>query len=368
MDILLEFSPKPLYFRDPVRIIVCQRTADVLQALDEVKHAQQAGYFVAGFISYELGYAFEPCFAPFESSGLPLLCFGVYRAPASTLRAHRRGNYAIEGLSLNITKGDYARDIRTIKSYIAKGEVYQITYCLKFKFDLSGDAFACYKDLLCDQPVPYAAYLKTEDFRILSLSPELFLKKDGQRILSKPMKGTWPRAKGWRHDWQERLRFQHDEKNRAENVMIADVLRNDLGRIATDIRTPKLFEVAGYRTLFQMTSTVTGQLAVNEDLSRVLKAVFPSGSVTGAPRIRAMEIIRTLEREPRHIYTGAIGYISPKGDWFFNIPIRTILAHKNGRAEMGVGGGIVWDSTEDGEWAEGLLKARFLTDRENRLL
>ena len=366
MDILFQFSPKRLCFRDPLRSIVCHRMADVLGALEEVDRARRQGYFVAGFVSYELGYAFEPCFSHFDSPGFPLLCFGVYHTPAALPRRYHRGNYAIRGLSLNTTQDDYARDIQTIKGYIAQGEVYQITYCIKFRFDLSGDAFACYEALLGDQPVPYPAYIETEDFCILSLSPELFLKKQGGFILSKPMKGTWPRGGGLWSDLRERLSFQGDPKNRAENVMIADVLRNDLGRVARCIRAPRLFEVAGYQTLFQMTSTVTGRLSVDEDFSRVLKAVFPSGSVTGAPRIRAMEVIRALEREPRHIYTGAIGYITPKGEWFFNIPIRTILARKNGLAEMGVGGGIVWDSTEEGEWAEGLLKARFLTDTVNK--
>ena len=363
MNILFQFFSKRLYFCDPLKIIVCHRTEDVLGALDEVDRARREGYFVAGFMAYESGYAFESCFSHFDSPDFPLLCFGVYRTPAALPRRPHKADYAIHGLSLNITQDDYARDIRTIKGYIAQGEVYQITYCLKFKFNLSGNALACYEALLADQPVPYPVYLETEDFTIMSLSPELFLKKQGSGILSKPMKGTWPRGSGLWDDLQERLSFKQDPKNRAENVMIADVLRNDLGRVATGIRAPRLFEVAGYRTLFQMTSSVTGQLAVDENFSRVLKAVFPSGSVTGAPRIRAMEVIRTLEREPRYIYTGAIGYITPQGDWFFNIPIRTILARRGGLAEMGVGGGIVWDSTEEGEWAEGLLKARFLTDR-----
>ena len=362
MDILFQFNSKHLYFRDPLRRIVCHSTTDILRALDEIDQARRAGYFVAGFIAYESGYAFEPCFSHFESPGFPLLCFGVYRKPALLPRRHRPEDYAIRDLALNITKDDYARDIQTIKGHIAQGEVYQITYCIKFKFNLSGDALACYKALLFDQPVPYPAYLETEDFSIMSLSPELFLKKKGGCILSKPMKGTWPRGSGLLNDLRERLSFQRDPKNRAENVMITDVLRNDLGRVAASIRVPRIFEVAGYRTLFQMTSTVTGQLALDEDFSRVIKAVFPSGSVTGAPRIRAMQVIHELEREPRHIYTGTIGYITPQGNWFFNIPIRTILTRKGGLAEMGVGGGIVWDSTEDGEWAEGLLKARFLTD------
>ncbi len=174
------------------------------------------------------------------------------------------------------------------------------------------------------------------------------------------MKGTWPRGDTLISDIIERIRFNRDEKNRAENVMIADLLRNDLGRIGHHVTTPRLFEVAGYKTLYQMTSTVTASLPEDISLHRLFSAIFPSGSVTGAPKIRAMEIIRELEAEERRIYTGAIGYITPGKDLFFNIPIRTLFI-RDGHGEMGIGGGIVWDSTPLGEWNEGLLKAHFVT-------
>lgn len=180
------------------------------------------------------------------------------------------------------------------------------------------------------------------------------------------MKGTWQRGLNPASDFYRRMRFQFDRKNRAENLMIADLLRNDLGRIGSNIRAPRLFEVNGYKTLFQMTSTVTGRVNPDIPLHSLMSSIFPSGSVTGAPKIRAMEIIRGLEQEERKIYTGAIGYITPSKDLFFNVPIRTLLI-KNGRGEMGIGGGIVWDSTPQGEWNEGLLKARFLTNMSSTL-
>ena len=189
----------------------------------------------------------------------------------------------------------------------------------------------------------------------------MFIKKELNRVTTKPMKGTWPRSEDLIPDFVARFKLHFDEKNRAENVMIADLLRNDLGRIGNNIRAPKLFEVNGYRTLYQMTSTVTGRVKKDLSIYDVFAALFPSGSVTGAPKIRAMEIIRELEREERRIYTGAIGYITPAKDLFFNIPIRTLLIRKN-CAEMGIGGGIVWDSTPQGEWDEGMLKAKFITD------
>ena len=218
-----------------------------------------------------------------------------------------------------------------------------------------------YRRLLKAQPVPYPAYIETDSFTVLSLSPELFLHSQGERIISKPMKGTWPRGRGFFSDALERMRFRCDAKNRAENVMIADLLRNDLGRIGARVRAPRLFQVASYSTLFQMTSTVRATLPHDYSLYRLFQSLFPSGSVTGAPKIRAMEIIRDLEKEDRRIYTGAIGYITPDRKVFFNIPIRTLLL-REGKGEMGIGGGIVWDSTAEGEWNEGLLKARFVTD------
>jgi para-aminobenzoate synthetase/4-amino-4-deoxychorismate lyase len=227
-------------------------------------------------------------------------------------------------------------------------------------FDLSGDPLCLYNILLREQPVPYPAYIEGEGFHILSCSPEMFIKKEGERIATKPMKGTWPRGGGFIRDILSPLRLKYDRKNRAENVMIADLLRNDLGRVGSRIRAPRLFEVNRYNTLCQMTSTVTGAVRRDIPIYDLFASLFPSGSVTGAPKMRAMQIIRELEKEERNIYTGAIGYITPRRDMFFNIPIRTLLI-RQGKGEMGIGGGIVWDSTPQGEWEEGLLKARFLT-------
>jgi len=244
------------------------------------------------------------------------------------------------------------------------GDIYQATYCIKFLFAFNGDAFRLYRDLFKKQPVPYPAYIETDEYKILSLSPEMFLKKSGRFITTKPMKGTWFRGKNIFTDSLAKYQFQHDEKNRAENLMITDLLRNDLGRIGRNIQVPKLFEITPYKTLFQMTSTVTAEIEKDIPIRELFKALFPSGSVTGAPKIRAIEIIKELEKTDRKIYTGAIGYITPERDMFFNIPIRTILLEKD-HGELGIGGGIVWDSTAEGEWAEGLLKSKFFTELES---
>ncbi len=267
----------------------------------------------------------------------------------------------LTNLRINISQTEYFNNIAKIRQYIEKGDVYQITYCIKLLFQFDGAPLALYNKLLREQPVPYPAYIETDDFKILSLSPEMFVKKLSACLVTKPMKGTWQRGQNLLSDLFCRLRFQYDEKNRAENVMIADLLRNDVGRLGLNIRAPKLFEVAKYKKLYQMTSTVTGIVDKDIGLYKLFASLYPSGSVTGAPKIRAMGIIRELEKEERKIYTGAIGYITPDKDLFFNIPIRTLLL-RDSTGEMGIGGGIVWDSTPLGEWNEGLLKAKFLTD------
>lgn len=321
------------------------------------------GYYLAGFLSYEAGHCFEESLTENRTHEFPLICLGAYEAPLQrNISAENSSLPKVpENLRLNISYEDYSSNIQTIRDYIAQGDVYQITYCIKMLFDFCGDPFSLYARLLKEQPVPYPAYIETDRFHILSLSPEMFIKKTSTHVVTKPMKGTWPRGKGRISDLIGRLQFQFDQKNRAENVMIADLLRNDLGRIGGSVKAPRLFEIAKYRTLYQMTSTVTGELEKDISLYELFASLFPSGSVTGAPKISAMKIIKNLEKQERKIYTGAIGYITPKKDLFFNVPIRTLLINQ-GSGEMGIGGGIVWDSTPQGEWEEGLLKAKFISD------
>jgi para-aminobenzoate synthetase/4-amino-4-deoxychorismate lyase len=362
MEVYIQFERKPLHFSRPVDIITCDSPATFASSFSRIESALDNGYYAAGFFSYEAGYCFEEKLNEEKSYGFPLFSMGIYGRPAYRKMGQppSPSGEDLKNLRLNITRNRYFSDIETIRDYIRKGDVYQITYCIKLLFEYGGDPARLYLSLLKDQPVPYPAYIDSGRFKMLSLSPEKFIKKRDSHIVTKPMKGTWPRGRGPVTDTLERIRFQYDAKNRAENVMIADLLRNDLGRVGSRIRAPILFEVAGYNTLFQMTSTVTGRVDTRIPLRDLFASLFPSGSVTGAPKIRAMQIIRSLEREERRIYTGAIGYITPERDMFFNIPIRTILLDGK-RAEMGIGGGIVWDSTPEGEWAEGLLKAKFVT-------
>ncbi|MHB8154637.1 MAG: chorismate-binding protein [Candidatus Omnitrophota bacterium] len=361
MKVLTQFERKPLLFQDPKFIISCTDPALFKSSFRDIELALSQGYYLAGFLSYEAGYYFEEKLYQDKQYDFPLIYLGAYKNALKDKFTKPAPGYRLENLRLNITQEQYSSNINTIRDYIAKGDVYQITYCLKLLFEFYGEALSLYDQLLKEQPVPYPAYIQTDEFQILSLSPELFIKKNSTHLVTKPMKGTWPRGKSLISDLIAPLCLKYDRKNRAENVMIADLLRNDLGRLGMNIKAPTLFEVARYKTLCQMTSTVTAKVKKDISIYKLFSAIFPSGSVTGAPKIRAMEIINGLEKDQRKIYTGAIGYITPDKDMFFNIPIRTLLIEDN-QAEMGIGGGIVWDSTPLGEWNEGLLKAKFLTD------
>ncbi len=363
MNILFEFEKKPVYFEHPSEIISCYHPSDLERSFLKIESLLKKSFIVAGFLSYEAGYAFENKLRLDKRSDFPLLFMGSYRSPSSLcLFPQKAGNpYSLDELTVNTSQEQYFRDIGDIRDQISFGNVYQITYCIKMRFGWNGEAFGLYRDLYRKQPVPYAAYLETEQFKILSLSPEMFFKKTGSFIKTKPMKGTWPRGGNFLSDMIAGLRLHYDGKNRAENLMITDLLRNDLGRCGKDIRVPKLFEVARYNLLYQMTSTVTARVPADIPVYTLFQSLFPSGSVTGTPKIRAMQVIRNLEAEERRIYTGAIGYILPNKDMFFNIPIRTLLLQDK-KGEMGIGGGIVWDSTAQGEWDEGMLKGRFLRE------
>ncbi|MFA5319865.1 MAG: chorismate-binding protein [Candidatus Omnitrophota bacterium] len=362
MIIYFQFERQPLFFDSPLSVISANDPLELSNCFRRMGEALEAGYYLAGFLSYEAGYCFEERFSFSGRRDFPLLLMGVYKGPLrnSLPVASRARGFSVKRLRINTERGEYADNIELIRRCIASGEIYQLTYCIKFLFDFSGSAGQLYSLLLKKQPVPYPAYLQWRDLHICSLSPELFFKKRGPRILAKPMKGTWRRGDNYFSDLKEYRLFRADVKNRAENVMIADLLRNDLGKIGGKVRAPRLFEVNGYSTLFQMTSTVSARVPENIPLCELFKALFPSGSVTGAPKLRAMRIIREIEKEPRNIYTGAIGYITPAREMFFNVPIRTLLI-RGGQGEMGIGGGIVWDSTADGEWNEGVLKAEFFT-------
>ncbi|MBU4261072.1 MAG: aminodeoxychorismate synthase component I [Proteobacteria bacterium] len=372
-----------LLFSNPVNRITLTGQGKADHFLREAKCWLDRGYFLAGWLGYEFGYLLEPVLAEklcLDKNQI-VADLGVFSAPATVdhfdaaekqaaclpQQAPRpplpgESAYSIRNLHFTLDKEDYLAAIAAIKTYITAGDTYQVNYTLKLLFDFNGDPAALYRDLRKNQSVAYGAYIQNGPQRILSFSPELFFRKKANICTVRPMKGTMRRGRTTAEDQQNRHFLQSDSKNLSENVMIVDLLRNDLGRLAlpATVQVTSLFDVETYETLHQMTSTIHGELPDDVQLCDLFKALFPCGSVTGAPKIRTMEIIRELEHGARGVYTGAIGYLDPCGDAVFNVPIRTIVLEQD-KGEMGIGSGIVYDSDGENEWQECRLKADFLT-------
>ena len=350
-------------FARPRRIIAAHDPAQVPRALAALDAARAEGAWLAGFASYELGHALEPRLAPLmpRDRRLPLLQFGVYEAPhpAPDLIAC---DAALSDMAPVWSEADYTAAFDTVHAAICAGDIYQANLTFPIRVSAAGTPQALYAALSAIQPVRFGALIEAEGLpAILSRSPELFFRTDAEgRISTRPMKGTQPRSDDADEDARRRDFLATDEKNRAENLMIVDLLRNDISRICTpgSVHVPELFKVESYETVHQMTSLVTGQMGPDRGLSDILRALFPCGSITGAPKLRAMEILAGLEPAPREIYCGTIGWAAPDGRADFNVAIRTLLV-EDGAATLNVGGGVVYDSTAASEYEEALWKARF---------
>jgi len=360
-----QLNKQNLLFTHPLDVITCHRKKDVAASFRKMEKYLQEGFYLAGFFAYELGYALEETFGKTDSSlSYPLLWFGVFEKPfrKAAFLPESRNSYYLSEPKLQTNRTDYRQAVATIKNLITGGETYQINYTTKYDFNFAGSVFDFYTTLKSRQKVSYSALLSFGGNYVLSLSPELFFRIDRSRkITVKPMKGT--ATVDTPPDWLSR-----DPKNTSENVMIVDLLRNDLGRICKpgSVKVRELFTVEEYETLLQMTSTVAGKLKDDVDLCDIVRSLFPCGSVTGAPKIQSMKIIRNLEKGARNVYTGAVGYFAPSGEAVFNVAIRTIdLQQKTSggfQAAMGIGSGIVFDSQADAEYEECKLKAKFLMD------
>lgn len=357
-----------LLFTAPDEVLTARMLDEVGPLLIAIEAAVADGCFLAGYLGYEAGYAFE-AFEPVAIQDPPLAWFGVYERPhvlepAAVDRFWEELDAtppALRDVQFSIERSDYLDAIASIKRHIREGNVYQINYTGKVTFDVSGEPWAFYRALRGQQRVPYGAFINTGAAQVLSCSPELFFRRDGDRIATRPMKGTVRRGRTTDEDRALQRWLAHDEKSRAENLMIVDLLRNDLSVCCTpgSVTVPALFATEPYETLIQMTSTVEGRLRPGVGYADLFRALFPCGSVTGAPKIRAMQIIRALEEAPRGVYCGTIGYIGPDDEAAFNVAIRTAVM-RDGRGEMGVGSGIVWDSDAETEYEECRLKTRFL--------
>jgi para-aminobenzoate synthetase/4-amino-4-deoxychorismate lyase len=359
-------------FADPVEIVEAREPSEIAGAFACIEGGLARGLHAAGFLSYELGYAFEPRLAGLLPSAraLPLLWFGLFEAPRSIAPAALDQGFAglcpppLEALAFGLDETGHAEAVQRVLDYLHAGDAYQVNLTFPIRFGYRGDPLALYGALRASQPVAHGGMVATGQASILSVSPELFIETSGGRAVTRPMKGTAARAMDAAADETAKAALRADPKQRAENLMIVDLLRNDLGRVSEtgSVAVPALFSVETYPGFHTLTSTVTSQLRPGLSLFEQMRALFPCGSVTGAPKLRAMEIIRELEAAPRDIYTGSIGMIAPSGDLCFNVAIRTATLLPGGGGVYGVGGGIVVDSKPAEEYAECRLKARVLTD------
>ncbi len=360
-------------FKNPLKIVSCDSPGQTKPSIDKIESFLKKGYFAAGFLSYEAGFAMEDALKAKVGRGFPLIWFGIFKDVEAFDHSRTqfnddisKGTYRIKDVKPEVSKKEYINSIKKIKAYIEKGDTYQVNRTFKLDFSFTGSIPDLYLYLRRKQSVSYSALVKIDEQYILSFSPELFFKKDKDFIRVKPMKGTIGRGRLFNEDTQNAKMLRLCPKNRSENIMIVDLLRNDLSRISRkgSVKTRRFFSIEKYESLFQMTSTVESKVRRGVSLYELFKATFPSGSVTGAPKISSMKIIDKLEKSPRKIYTGSIGFLAPKGESAFSVAIRTLLIDKNKKkGEMGIGSGIVYDSDPKNEYDECILKAKFLTER-----
>ena len=407
-------------YSDPIDALTVEGTAGAAALLERAEAHRRAGRWIAGFIGYDAGHALVGLEDP-PHSAETAAWLGVYRGAwrfdhlsgqatplGSAARDGHLSGTAPTGVvernfvpprfgAFGLDAAAYRAKLARIHAYLSAGDTYQVNFTDRFEADFDGDLLELYRALIGGHPVSYGAFVNVggdNGLQIASLSPELFFRTDGHRIMAKPMKGTTTRGRDVAEDARLADALRNDPKSRAENVMIVDLLRNDLGRVCAhgSVRVPELFAVERYRTVQQMTSTVTGTLRDDVRLPDLFEALFPCGSVTGAPKRRTMQIIRELERGPRGVYTGAIGHVAPSGDATFSVAIRTLVrapgpaggrsrnseqrgasaAERGQRAggrsrtsahlTLGAGGGIVADSDPAAEYRECALKARFATE------
>ena len=364
-----DFSGSDVLFDRPNEIIVADTAGDFAPALEAAERARAAGKWLAGYFSYEAGYLLEPKLRPLLPEGrrTPLVCLGVFDGPSDErlpLPAGPQTNGPIFDTRPAWTFDDYRQRFERLHRHLRAGDCYQGNLTFPFDARWSGDPLSAFAALAERQKVKYGALVSLGGPILLSRSPELFFEVDaGGFIETHPMKGTAPRGRPREEDGRNREFLRNDPKNQAENRMIVDLLRNDISQISEvgSLEVPELFKIESYATVHQMVSRVRAKLLPGLTIERIFAALFPCGSITGAPKIRAMEVLRALEERPRDAYCGAIGWIEPGGRMRFNVAIRTITLHADGEAVFNVGGGVVFDSVAEEEYEECLLKARFVT-------
>ncbi|MCO5070581.1 MAG: aminodeoxychorismate synthase component I [Rhizobiaceae bacterium] len=358
-----------LLFERPTKLLVAHTPSEFFSCLEKAERARAAGHWLAGYFSYEAGFLFEPKLAAMMPGNrrVPFLCLGVFDQPSDAI-ARLSDPTPINGPIFEPrarwTRNIYAQNFARLHRHIRMGDCYQGNLTFPVDAGWSGSPIAAFDALTARQPVKYGALISLHGPTILSRSPELFFEvNQGGWIETHPMKGTARRGETAEEDRRQKEFLRNDPKNQAENRMIVDLLRNDISRISEvgTLDVPELFRIETYPTLHQMVSTVRAKLSPGTSIEDIFRALFPCGSITGAPKMRAMEILRQLEDQPRDIYCGAIGWIAPGGPMRFSVAIRTITLFPGGEAVYNVGGGVVFDSNAEEEYAECLLKARFAT-------
>ncbi|MFV0428085.1 MAG: chorismate-binding protein [Arachnia sp.] len=350
-----------LAFADPVEILRADHPREVPGVLRRAQAAGDDGHFAAGYVTYEAAGGLDPVLATHPPGPGPVAWFGVYPAPITPPEADA-GEAPGPQWQWPVDASDYLAAVAAIKRRIAAGQTYQVNYAVPLSgTPVPGDAYARYVQLWRHHRPRYGAFLRTPDLDIVSLSPELFVARNAHTLTTRPMKGTAARGRFPAEDAEYAAGLLGSTKERAENVMIVDLLRNDLSRVcqAGTVAVPALLTVESHPTFHALTSTVTGTLRPRVGLPEVFEAMFPCGSVTGAPKARSMAVIRELEPTARGVYCGAIGVIQPGGDYQFSVAIRTI--ELSDRARYWVGSGITWPSFAPAEFAELRVKSRVVT-------
>ena len=364
-------SDSYLFFK-PKEIVTVKSLRNLNQKLKKIDELIEQGYYGYSLMNYEAGYLFEKTLNYLLPKNHNLIQFFFYnkndvqKIKSTEIDFNEIEKYSIKNFKLNTTKSKFKKIVKAIRSFIEEGDTYQVNYTVKGKFNFLGSYTGLFSNLVFNQSAEYTCIINNSNDIIISLSPELFFEKNGRKIISKPMKGTVRRGNELSSDVLIKYDLIRSEKNRAENLMIVDLIRNDFGRISKygSVEVKKLFDVEKYESVYQMVSTIKSKINNNIKLIDILKNIYPCGSITGAPKIRTMEIISELEDELRGIYTGGIGLIR-NNKITFNVPIRTLSINKEtNNGEIGLGSGIVWDSNIDDEYEETKLKGKFLTKPE----
>lgn len=351
-------------FSHPTRVVMARNISEVKPAFGALEEWTGRGGYAAGFVCYEAAAAFDSCMETFLAEGFPLLGFSFYEQPPEEVELpHCNDDARVTKSIPEWSESEYRERIAAVRAELFAGNIYQANLTFRCRAPLSVEPETLFVNLVSRHPVPFAAWLNFHDFKVLSLSPELFLESDGSRVSSSPMKGTARRHPVAERDRAAAAALAADPKNMAENLMITDMVRNDLGRVcrAGSVVVDPLFHVDTYATVHQMISTVHGELRAGTGLFELFRATFPPASITGAPKVRAMSVIRANESSPRRIYTGTVGCFFPGGICRLNVAIRTLVC-SGGTVETGIGGGITYDSDAGDEWREALLKSRYATE------